>query len=261
MVEYILVLVVVISVVLALIRIMYKPMDVFITTMMGDYLECLLQTGELPILGKDGAQTATCTPPAYEPGVEGQLSDADGDGQADQGGDNLNSDKSVGNVSRRGGVQTFNRNRQGFRQSAFSDANGNTAGADGSSAAGKTSVLPMGEGGGFYNFAGGRHRGGRTTRYIALTGELYEEVKKKQKRQNQTQSTPVPREFETGMMKQKKREVAPPPPRPPEVDTEFNRFDVSKYLKYFLIAAIIIVILVLIGGQALQLSKSWEKGE
>lgn len=260
-VEYILVLVVVVAIVLALSRIMYKPMDTFITKMMDEYLQCLLQTGELPVLGGEGG-TQTCSPPLYEPISATAGKDKDGDGKADDEG-GLGSDKVAGNGSSRGGggVSTYSRNRGGFKPSGF-NSNGGSMGGDGGKGDGKTEVAKAGDSSGYYNFGGNSYgRGGSRTRYIALTGEMAEEVKKKQKEKNRAASQTIPRDMGDGRLAVKKIEVKPPEKKAVVIDDNVKGFDFSKYIKWILIAAIIIVIVVLLGGQALQLSKSWEKGE
>lgn len=261
-VEYILVTVVVVAIVLALTRVMYKPMDYFVTKMMDEYLQCLLQTGELPVLGGEGG-TATCQTPVYEPISANAGKDKNGDGKADDEG-GLNSDKVSGNSSSRSGsgVSTYSRNRNGgFKPSGF-NANGGSMGGDGGKGDSKTEVARAGESSGYYNFGGGAYgRGGSRTRYIALTGEMAEEVKKKQKEKNQAAIQTIPRDGSSGPTIIKRIEIKPPEKKAVVIDDNVKGFDFSKYIKWILIAAIIIVIVVLLGGQALQLSKSWEKGE
>jgi hypothetical protein len=51
LIEYVLILIITVSLILALIAQVFKPMQTFVQSYMGDYVQCLLETGELPSFG------------------------------------------------------------------------------------------------------------------------------------------------------------------------------------------------------------------
>src|SRR6516165_1280679 len=67
-IEYLLVVTVTVIIIAALAEKMFKPMDQFVQSIMGDYIACLLETGELPILSApdDGTMNSECQIYAFQ---------------------------------------------------------------------------------------------------------------------------------------------------------------------------------------------------
>lgn len=134
----------------------------------------------------------------------------------------------------------------------------------GSGEATRTQVAAVegeGRGRGFFSAAGGNRIVRQRSRYIAVSGEVAQELAKKRKKENkQVQST---QRLEGGGGIRSKRLTLKPPERRRLADTEVKSqgIDIALIVKYLLIGGIIILLIVLIGGQVLQMSKNWEKSE
>lgn len=261
MIEYILVVTISVIIISSLLVRMYKPMETFVKGMMGDYVECLLETGELPRLGAEDVN-GECRPPLFEaePGDGSEQGDT-ASNRSEGGGDlDENSLDKVGStMGSSGGGSRRSRQTRGF----VGSNNRASAGADGGSGGGKkieNALSGGGAGGGFFSSNSSSGSGARRReRYIAVTGALAEEVKKRQR--PETKNTVVAQAEGVGGTRGKKIPFKPPPPPKPPAEQEIQTLDIGTLIKYFLIAGIIIALFALLGGQALQLSKSWEKGE
>ena len=62
-------------------------------------------------------------------------------------------------------------------------------------------------------------------------------------------------------LRKAKFNITPPEPKGPKSTVDIGGFSFGKILKFLIIAGIIIAIIVFLGGQALQIKKSWQKGE
>ncbi|MBX2988177.1 MAG: hypothetical protein KF802_09790 [Bdellovibrionaceae bacterium] len=263
MIEYILVVTVTVIIVTAMAQRMYKPLGDFVEGLMGTYVACLLETGELPALGSpDG--NSECRPPLMggEPGpdvADGSQSQPKSDSSKNTGEDPDSSDKVKDPRSTNDNPSASNNAGAGSR--TIIRGQGASAGVDGAVPGRRVEISLDGGGGGAFFGSGGGGGGSiyqRNSRYLAVTGGLAEEVKKRQERESSKVSSQRVEGDARGA--NKKIEVKQPERKPAE-DKEMGGLDISEIIKYILIAGIIIILLVLIGGQALQLSKSWEKGE
>lgn len=260
-IEYILMVTVTVIIVGTLVTRLYQPMDRFINGIMGGYVACLLETGELPRLGASDPGSGECR---MEPMADGEGSttadnenktnpdrDSDSDKAQDPAGQKTAStDRSSGN---RGSSSRSSRPRFSLRSpSAGSE------GIDGG-ASRRFEVSLDGGGGGSY-FGSGQGSGGyrRRERYVAVTGEWADDmVKKRESRERQTRTAAS---AGGGGSSQRKGLLKGPPPRDKKLEEmKVSELDLGQIVKIILIAGILIIILVVIGGQALQLSKSWEK--
>lgn len=258
MIEYILVVVVTIIIITTLTTMLYKPLGVFIETLMGSYTACLLETGDLPALGADDVSGECKAPNFSDIAADAKpttLPDSNKKGGSDADADKV---KTPPRQSRRTSSDSPSANNrrplivgQGPKASAEGDAGSSKRTDLGTAATETNGYTSSGGGGSIYR---------RQTKYIAVSGEFAEEVKKRQERENgKTTTTPADNEGGVSLSK-KKFAVVPPPMKEAKDDDNVSRLDIGQIIKYLLIAGIIIVLLVLIGGQALQLSKSWEKG-
>lgn len=253
--EYILVLVVSVSLVLALMMQFFQPLQRFLTAYLGAYTECLLETGELPSLGSD-AKTASeegCNakfekatwqagrPPKPDPVNAAAI--AKGDSDSRNGGGAGGTGSSGGGP---GGGRFFRSPR-------------GTQSGDGAVAPSKTVEIPLdgASGNGFFKTSNVDRYNSRSrkTTSLAISGMTVAEQKKLLKKENL--STRIVATDGPGVA-QKKTSVKPPEPKgdPTPPDTPFT---IGNFMRMLLIIAIILAIIVFVGGQVLQMSKSYEK--
>lgn len=276
-IEYTLMLVISVSFVLALSMQIFKPFGEFISNYMGKYVGCLLEYGELPTLGSElpsgpdddsecnkkfaPASAATGRPPQNGSGDSGEgnssnsksssanasnSSDSKDGSSSSSGG---SSGTFAGSASRGGGNNIFNNRRPSM--GIDSGSNGGTSG--------KVIEIAL-DGGGTSTFfktssGGGYGRQMEKSRYIAISGLTESEKKKIQKKAEGGARLSVSSDG-----------IAPAPKKTtikkPEIKTvipEDEPFTIGNFMRYLLIAAIVIALIVFLGGQALQMSKSFEK--
>lgn len=268
LIEYILVVSISVLIVATLAQKLYKPMDQFVQSIMGTYIQCLLETGELPRLGATSEGTGECQIFQFEVGENGEVQRPTTQ-KKDR--DEADSDKVTDASEGNGGGGRSRRNRvarsggpRGPRSSFRMPGGQGTAGVDGSIGGGKRIEVAL-EGGGagsYFRSANGGGRGGfRREKYVAIIGAVSQEIAKKNQAREKMRSTVV---NEGGLSSRRNAKLPlrkPTNDTKPEDDSQVASLDISQIVKIILIAGIIIVLLVLIGGQAMQLSKSWEKGE
>ncbi|WII72765.1 hypothetical protein QJS83_02635 [Bdellovibrio sp. 22V] len=259
-------LVITVSLVLALISQIFTPMQTFLKSYMGDYVQCLLEMGELPTLGGEDTAVAdegcnarfaaatvgngrppinnsntNTTPPQTNPPPPANSSSSS---SSSYGG---SSGTYAGSASR-GGSRYFRNNRR--PSSGVETGNGR---------AGKTIEIAL-EGGGsgdFFKGSNGATYVGarRKITSVAITGLTEAEKKKLEKKAEGTAKI-----LNAG------EGFAPPPkkmtvkkPEPKTVIEEEAPMTIGNFIRYLFIAAIVIALVIFIGGQALQMSKSFEK--
>lgn len=266
LIEYVLILVITVSLILALISQVFEPIQKHLDNYMGKYIQCLLEMGELPTLG------ASDSPVAEEGGDCNSRFDAaslgagrppsSGSGGAGAGsgsGSDSDSSSSGGGSSSRGGATYAGSSSRGGR-SFIGTRRGASQGIDGAAPKNEKVVEINLEGGGSSSFfknntSAGRRVQGRKTRYVALTGLTDAEKKKLERKADGSGSRTVVGEG-----------IAPPPKKtavkPPELKTELppeEPMTIGNFIRIIFIAAIIIALVIFVGGQALQMSKSFEK--
>ena len=281
--EYILILFITVALIGMFSKYFVKDFGIFNKEFMGSYVSCLLETGELPQLGVGGTTGASkdsqseCTS-KFKQKQNGGIGGSDSNG----GGNNDNKD-SVGNdSSTENAANSSDSDSQGngrgrgrrsstyagsaSRQNPFFRPRGmrSGGGAEGGGTGSKTVEISV-EGSsdnGFYNY-GNRNNFDRQRkqRYIAITGQISEELKKKTEQTQKNTKSIVKVDAGTGSGTVKKISVKPPDSdakKYVDKDEEMS-FSIGNIFRIFIIAAIVIIVVVLIGGQALQMSKSWEK--
>ncbi len=250
--EYLLMVFVIILIITAMARILFKPMNDFIAGMTGTYVTCLLETGELPTLGAEGG-TAECRPPIFSPTT----------------------------VENKDGPESSANNLANDRESktpfdSQSSSNPGNAVAPPRNAIGK--ILRGGDGGGagnlrskqidvsnefvagngfFKSNSSGRDSRGRSNKTREIAGREYEQLQKDIRGfPVRKQSSDISKGAERAA---KKIAVVPPETKLKDVEIPSSGLNISQIIRYFMIAAIFIIIFLLLGGQALQLSRGWEK--
>lgn len=265
-VEYILILVVTVTLVISLASMIFTPFQSFLQQFMGEYTSCLLESGELPALGASETKAPrTCVMPKFKGGKPSDVSMAIYPPSVERN----SSGADINNSS-----EGLNRDAQDAKSSQSSLAIAARGGAridtrssssDGRSSSGKTRELkiadPGGSGGGFFKgnqFANtpiGNNQ--KKTRAIGLDGLTDDERKKLGKTERGGKTTiGSNEEFE---VKPKKTTVKPPDRKTASIEEEEQGFQFGKLMRILFIVAIIIIIISLIGGQIAQMMESWEK--
>jgi hypothetical protein len=261
-IEYILVLTVVVSMVLGSLYQLNDAFRVWADSYFGDYLACLLESGELPSLG--GAGGSECTQlykefsladgrPLVGDGVGGGGGGSGSESENQTGEFGKGGDGSSGVYTGGGGavvVQSVPSADLGGRSQRFR-ARGSGAGASedeasdasntgtaaitdlGSSQSGKAIRIPLREVG-------------------SIRGGVRAEEEKEEKAKTKIASSTVETEARKGPERIKiDRRTAST-----TQTSDIEEFTFGKFLRYLIIAAIIIAIILFIGGQAVQVSKS-----
>lgn len=257
LVEYILLISISIALVLAFATQFYKPFGNWMQNYMGEYLQCLLDYGELPTMGSVGVdgECAQSFKPFSPVGGRPPLKNKNKNSSGSAAGSNFSAnEKSQGNKT------TFTSGTAG-RSRSMVVAGG--AGADGKGAgAGEKQVVEKLSDSRFEKF---RNSNKSTTvaqnstvqnnNTIAISSSRKEIIREQEKYVKLK-----PGEVETGEASSKnKKLIISPPEKKAEVKEEGFEWNFGQYLKFALILAIIIAIVLFVGGQILQISKSMEK--
>lgn len=261
-IEYTLIMLVTVAILMALSQVLFKPFGEFISNYMGKYTACLLEYGELPTLGTTaGSQVeddSECNK-RFEGGTlsAGRPPRADGAGSSSGSTRNTNANRSnsspssnssyAGSASR-GGSSNININRRP------------SAGVEGSTRkSGKVIEIAVEGGGssGFFGNSGGNRYAipQRKTSSIAITGLSEAEKKELEKKAEGTAGMIVT----SDTVRKERKKIGLKPPPPPVVYEEEKPFTIGNFIRYLFIAALVIALVIFIGGQALQMSKSGEK--
>lgn len=271
-IEYTLILVITVAIVIGLTSQIIKPMQAFLDNYMGKYVQCLLEMGELPAIGGEDTAVADegCNA-RFQPGTlaggrpprgnagggggsssdrdkGGSKNGANGDGGSGGGGGSSSGSTYAGSASR-GGSRFMNRNR---RPSSGVESGG--------AAQGRVVEIAL-DGGGSGSFFRGSNganygSGGMKKRSVAISGMTDMERKRLEKAANgEGRATMVTGES----IKPPVKKLAVKPPPVQNFEREEEPFTIGNFIRIIFIAAIIIALVLLVGGQALQMSKSFEK--
>lgn len=262
LIEYVLMLIITVSLVLALIAQVFKPFQTFVQSYMGDYVQCLLETGELPFASAD-AQTAT-------EGCSAKFGSANWNNNASAGtGSGGNNSKDPAAAVKSSSSDSSSGSSGGSTYAGSSSRNGRSY-----FSAPRSAPRGVGDGGGNSkvieialdgNGAGGFFRGStgggytppaRKVRAVGITGISEEEKKKLAKKADG--SGKVIRMSDGRMPASKKTQVKKPEAKP-EFVADDEPMTIGNFIRFLFIAALVIALLLFIGGQALQMSKSFEK--
>ena len=261
-IEYTLIMLVTVAILMALSQVLFKPFGEFISNYMGKYTACLLEYGELPTLGTTaGSQVeddSECNK-RFEGGSITAGRPPRSDGQAPtSNGPRANTNNNRGSASAekssyagsssRGGSSNININRRP------------SSGVEGSARkSGKVVEIALegGGAGGFFGNSGGNRYAipQRKISSIAITGLTEAEKKELEKKAEGTAGMTIASES----VRKEKKKIGIKPPPPPIVYEEEKPFTIGNFIRYLFIAALVIALVIFIGGQALQMSKSGEK--
>lgn len=269
-IEYTLILVITVAIVIGLTSQILKPMQAFLDNYMGKYVQCLLEMGELPAIGSEDTIVADegCNarfqpgtlaagrPPRDSAGGSGSSNQNSGNSKStsssessSSGGNGSSSGSTYAGSASRGGSRMMNRNR---RPSSGVESGG--------AAQGKVVEIALdgGGSGSFFRGSNGASYGGSGVkkRSVALSGMTDMERKRLEKAANgEGRATIVTGES----IKSPVKKLAVKPPVVQNFEKEEEPFTIGNFIRIIFIAAIIIALVLLIGGQALQMSKSFEK--
>lgn len=274
LIEYVLMLIITVSLILALATQIFTPLQSFLKSYMGDYVQCLLEVGELPTLSGDStaaadagcnakfesASVANGRPPKDAGPGSGGSGSGSGEGSSRSGSSSSSSDGSssgggsgsyAGSSSRNGSSSMISRNR-------------GPSGLDGSGGdAGKVTEIPVDSGQastGFFSPTNNTTiyvRNPKKTTSVGIAGLSEADRKKIEKRDIANKRQAVASEGGDGPPP-KKLIVKPPEPKK-TFEAEEKGFSIGNFIRFMFIAAIVIILLIFIGGQALQMSKGMEK--
>ncbi len=302
-IEYILLLVIIVSLVLGM-RGVFGAMNTFMTDMIGGYVSCLMEYGELPSLGvedsdlkqhKDG-DGKRCPLPSFSAaasfgggytggaggssGGSGSGSGSGGNGKnasgsGGKGGEASKSgssgDSSDGDGSSRSGSSKSSSSRasargrgsspysrgQISRSTGFSTADNPQDLNDTSKIKAISAAEDESSDGG--DVSGGRRSYRRSSsarpKYKALVGKMAEEVQKSTRVPRKPGSTLLSTD-EGYRMTVVKRNFTPPEVKPPPEEKPQEGFGFGNFLKWIIIAGIIIACFILFGGQVMNYSNS-----
>lgn len=275
-IEYILLLVVTIIIVFGATYQFNDAFKAWANNYFGDYLACLLETGELPAIGGTGGVSSSCNDvfktfslaegrPWDGGGGGGGGGNGGGGGDDDGDGGGFDDDDNEGDGSGGGGsaeggassgyTKVSRRSGAGFdRDGRFG---GNTSGDSAGRGAGPRrkdvytgstdSSIPAGMLNG--------NQGRTTQRQRVLSGEYFIS----QEKRDETESERSPLKITEGSRVERKqmmiikRELAEAKPEVEEKEMGFG-----DYFRYLLIAALIIALVIVIGGQIAQISQEME---
>lgn len=259
-IEYILVLIVVVSILLGVMWQFNDGFRKFTNAYFGDYLACLLELGELPALG--GTSSGQCvyeefamgdSPGAGTPG-DGKGSDDEKDGKGGpKPGDTAGGDGGGGGSGSTGSGAAESSGRFG---SNFS----------GSNRQGRPAIVVIGTAKDDTYTGSTESSNGRSTKLSGPRSSRVELVDQSggvidpfEERKVRNAPVSIAKDTRAEQLKSKKqrvditRKVASDDMKDQETSLTF-----ADFLKWLIVAAIVIAIVFFIGGQALQIGKSWE---
>ncbi|MFP5518427.1 MAG: hypothetical protein ACLGGX_00865 [Bdellovibrionia bacterium] len=273
LIEYVLMLIISISLLLLLTAQIFTPFKEFLRAYMGTYIQCLLEYGELPALGSEGVGAESECNARFEDFTigAGRPPKTDGSGGSSASGANNRSDSNRSSSS----SSSSSSDGSGRNNSGGGGSSGRTVIVNGSNRrsmgtestspdAAKTieiEVSAPGAGSGrFYSSGGGSDStSSRTERFI--TGEVVSDFDQRrlaaQNKQNETAGMVVGENEQARAPK--KIAINPPKREVSSLDDEEEEFTIGNFIRILIIAGIIIAIVIFVGGQILQMSKSFSK--
>ena len=259
LVEYVLLLVVAVALILGLAHQFYKPFGNWVQNQMGPYLECLLDVGELPAIG--GEMSGECSN-SYKPMRSGgpnhgqsgspNLKDPNGKPTKNKTGSKGSSDETSSSASNSGGAGGGRQN-QGFKIGGHRGADGAPGDSGGQV---MTEKLPESK---YFKFRSSGSSSIRLQQPLATgLGNLPAEKQNLKRKENASFKAGTIDQSGDGTGKPQRLVITPPERKvaaeEPDVPWSFGRF-----VKFALILLIVVAIVLFLGGQVAQISKSMEK--
>jgi hypothetical protein len=269
-VEYILLIVIVISLALAVSAALFKPFDKWAKNYIGEYIYCLLDESELPSLGGEGSVSECQSEFAeytFASGRPPRNADGDSDGSsadrdaASGGRSRLNRASAAGDSSGAGG-NSIGRNRRSVMNLGSGFDNGNAA-------AGSKQTDLTGQ------FAGSKNNRGsfisrrrteinpKSAAYVGITGYIEQEQEKIKKREEKVRSVGKASEIAGGFSRGKSRLVTSEikQEKRPDINLSDGDWSFGDMFRMLFIIVIIIALVLFVASQVMQISKAMEKAE
>ncbi len=256
--EYILLLVITVSIILSLTNQFFRPFGQFLNSYMGEYVSCLLETGEFPSAGNSATKSecdfkfkAATLGKGREP-IAGSGNSSKFEGWKEGGGSG--SDSSAGSAGQSGYAGSAGQSSSNLNGPPPITRNGERAGST------KVVEISIGttEAGGFSKANGGRaYDSQKNPRSNAvITYGLNSSDQKKAEEEKKVASRVIASDLPTKSAK--KMLIKPPSKAEAIAEEKAESWNLGEYFRFLLIAAIIILLIAVIGGQAARLTKSWE---
>jgi hypothetical protein len=264
--EYILILFFILAIIFGGIYAFNDAIKVWANNYFGDYLTCLLETGELPTIGGDPGDSGICDQffkpfslsdgRPYKTMTDGPMSNPSGANSAKgANGSNRAVNESSARRSSSGGSGGSGRSGSGngaFGNSQNANAENGGAGAEAKKENGTYTGSNETEN---YGGFGNRVRGSRGPEGGQLSRGFYVQMPKDEKEKPPGYAASGSRNdsgFNTP------RKVALKPAQKPEYIPPDEPFTIGSFFRFLVIAGIIIAIVFLLGGQLLQISKNMD---
>lgn len=263
LIEYVLILIITVSLILALIAQVFKPMQTFVQSYMGDYVQCLLETGELPSFGYADAaiNDESCAAKFGAASWNNNATPGTGSGSGTDKSTTppasaSSSDSSSGSSGNSTYAGSSSRNGRSYFSSPRSAPRG--VGDGGGNSKVIEIALDGGGAGGFFkgSTGGGYTAPARKVRAVGMSGFSEEEKKKLAKKADGSGKTI---RLSDGRMPASKKTAVKKPEAKPDFVADDEPMTIGNFIRFLFIAALVIALLLFIGGQALQMSKSFEK--
>lgn len=261
--EYLLVLFVTVAIILGIMYQFNTAFKKYVQSYFGEYVACLLETGEMPSLGGDGGANATSCASNFEPFSLKNGRPLSGGSGGGGNGDDSRSDKARGKNG--GDKSNFSRSRNASLRAAKIPKGRNTRNADGSSGGGgsgsdddkkKISRRAGAAPGGSYSM---RTQRMRDQGQIPISGSFTMGGMKKDSKPFTARVAAGKKGAAGGSRSGKKLMIDPKKFRTVASDDGSLELGLSfgDYIRYIIIFGIIIMIVVFFGGQLFQLKKGW----
>lgn len=249
--EYLLILFVTVGIALGVMYQLNSALKKYVQSYFGDYIACLLETGELPSLGGDGGVGADTCNASFEPfslqngrPLISQSSNGSGPGSRGGAAGRTSAGRNSGGNGAR--ISGSGNSRNGERIAKVGGAA--TAKTSGGS---KTSSSAGGSGTELSSYSARRKRNGRDSQIrVGLKSKKEQDENSKRKVDLKgVMSSRSSKKIPLDLNKFKGRQIAQT-----EVDMGLS---IGDYIRYIIILGLIILIFIFFGGQLLQLRKSW----
>jgi hypothetical protein len=258
--EYILVLVVVIALIVGVVYQFNDAVKIWANNYFGNYLSCLLETGELPTLGGDGGLSSSCKDSYQEfslangrPPKDAGAGPGSGDSDSRKNSSNGAASGSSGGGATDGGGSDSSRFKvsSGFDQRFGAKGSGGAGGngTTGEKKSGGDSLEPTTQGG-FqgYGGIGGPQRAGNENTFPA--------GKRSKRKENEAKAPVIAKTGGGSAARVPRMLVRKPAAAAPTIEEEPMTF--GDYFRYLIIIALILALVIVIGGQVVQVSKELE---
>ncbi len=256
--EYILLLVITVSLILSLTGQFFTPFKRFINNYMGDYVSCLLETGEFPSTG--GSATDSECDFKFEPATlangrpPAQTGNRPNDEISNENSRDRNSGSSGSNGAQGSYAGSAGRNESYLSGPPPRVSSGDTAGAS------KVVEISIGSG-----EESGFNTAGTTSAYNSTSASRPKPVisyglTTGEQKKVEEEKKGAARVIASDLPGKPSKKVLLKPSTSADVikDEKIEEWNLGDYFRFLLIAAIIILLIAVIGGQAAKLSKSWE---